>query len=113
MKLRNFLYINSKLLDDYISAIDGYVYEEETQKLNEINQKAASAKANVLGIGGDGKYEKQSSEEVERKVRISEAAKFDKLFEYLSADEYSPLKYYEILNDEEFSGLGRDDLLKY
>ena len=82
MKLRNFLYINSKLLDDYISAIDGYVYEEETQKLNEINQKAANAKANVLGIGGDGKYEKQSSEEVERKVRISEAAKFDKLFEY-------------------------------
>ena len=87
MKLRNFLYINRKLLDDYISAIDGYVYEEETQKLNEINQKAANAKANVLGIGGDGKYEKQSSEEVERKVRISEAAKFDKLFEYLSADE--------------------------
>lgn len=112
MKLRNFLYINRKLLDDYISAIDGYVYEEETQKLNEINQKAASAKANVLGIGGDGKYEKQSSEEVERKVRISEAAKFDKLFEYLSADEYSPLKYYEILNDEEFSGLGRDEFIE-
>ena len=67
MKLRNFLYINSKLLDDYISAIDGYVYEEETQKLNEINQKAANAKANVLGIGGDGKYEKQSSEEVKEK----------------------------------------------
>ena len=88
MKLRNFLYINSKLLDDYISAIDGYVYEEETQKLNEINQKAANAKANVLGIGGDGKYEKQSSEEVERKVRISEAAKFDKLLgmETLVAD---------------------------
>lgn len=112
MKLRNFLYINSKLLDDYISAIDGYVYEEETQKLNEINQKAANAKANVLGIGGDGKYEKQSSEEVERKVRISEAAKFDKLFKYLSADEYSPLRYYEILNEEEFSGLGRDEFIE-
>lgn len=92
-------------MDDYVSAIDGYVYEEETQKLNETNQKAANAKANVLGIGGDGKYEKQSSEEVERKVRISDAAKFDKLFNYLSVDEYSPLKYYEILNDEEFSNL--------
>lgn len=33
MKLRNFHYINKKLLDDYIAAIDGYVYEEETQKL--------------------------------------------------------------------------------
>ena len=37
---------------------------------------------------------------------------FDKLFEYLSADEYSPLKYYEILNDEEFSGLGRDEFIE-
>lgn len=112
MKLRNFLYINQKLLDDYISAIDGYVYEEETQKFNETNQKAANANAKVFGIGGDGKYEKQSSEEVERKVRISDAAKFDKLFNYLSEDEYSPLKYYEILNDEEFNNLSRDDFIE-
>ena len=112
MKLRNFLYINQKLLDDYISAIDGYVYEEETQKFNETNQKSANANAKVLGIGGDGKYEKQSSEEVERKVRISDAAKFDKLFNYLSADEYSPLKYYEMLNDEEFNNLSRDDFIE-
>ena len=110
--MRNFLYINQKLLDDYISAIDGYVYEEETQKFNETNQKSANANAKVLGIGGDGKYEKQSSEEVERKVRISDAAKFDKLFNYLSADEYSPLKYYEMLNDEEFNNLSRDDFIE-
>lgn len=30
MNLRSFLYINPTLLDDYISAIDGFVYEEET-----------------------------------------------------------------------------------
>lgn len=112
MKLRNFLYINKKLIDDYISAIDGYVYEEETQKLNSINQKAANANANLLGISGNGKYEKQSSEEVERTVRISDAAKFDKLFTYLSADEYSPLRYYEILSDEEFFNLGRDEFIE-
>lgn len=45
MKLRNFHYINKKLLDDYIAAIDGYVYEEETQKLNETNQKTAGAES--------------------------------------------------------------------
>ena len=68
MKLRNFHYINKKLLDDYIAAIDGYVYEEETQKLNETNQKTAGAKAGAFGVSGDGKYEKQSSEEFEREV---------------------------------------------
>lgn len=112
MKLRNFHYINKKLLDDYIAAIDGYVYEEETQKLNETNQKTAGAKAGVFGVSGDGKYEKQSSEEFERKVHISDAAKFDKLFNYLSVDEYTPLKYYEALNDEEFTNLNRDDFIE-
>ncbi|WP_160644554.1 MULTISPECIES: hypothetical protein, partial [unclassified Neglectibacter] len=34
------------------------------------------------------------------------------MFKYLSADEYSPLKYYEILNEEEFSGLGRDEFIE-
>ena len=27
MKLRNFLYLNTKILEDYISAIDGYTYD--------------------------------------------------------------------------------------
>ena len=34
MNLRSFLYINPTLLDDYISAIDGFVYEEETLTTN-------------------------------------------------------------------------------
>ena len=33
MNLRSFLYINPVLLDDYISAIDGFIYEEETLPL--------------------------------------------------------------------------------
>ena len=31
MKLRNFLYLNTKIINDYLSAIDGYVYNEEAQ----------------------------------------------------------------------------------
>ena len=33
MKLRNFLYLNNKIVDDYLSAIDGYVYNEEAQSI--------------------------------------------------------------------------------
>lgn len=29
MKLRSYLYINQRLVDDYLSAIDGSIYEEE------------------------------------------------------------------------------------
>ena len=28
MKLRNFLYLNTKVIEDYIAAIDGYTYDE-------------------------------------------------------------------------------------
>ena len=112
MKLRNFLYIDSKILDDYIATIDGYVYEEETQKINETSQKAAAAKGNVFVFSGDGKIENQQTEAVERKVHISDAAKFDKLYKYLSADEESPLKYFEFLREEDFNNLYRDDFIE-
>ena len=98
IKLRNFYYINKKLLEDYIAAIEGYTYKEEIQKVNETSQKTAGAKAGVLGVTGDGKYEKQSSEEKKRKVRISDAAKFEKLFTYLSDSEDEPLPYYDFLH---------------
>lgn len=29
MKLRNFLYLNTKVIEDYVSAIDGFIYDEE------------------------------------------------------------------------------------
>ena len=33
MKLRNFLYLNTKVLEDYVAAIDGNIYDEESQKI--------------------------------------------------------------------------------
>ena len=34
MKLRNFLYLNTKVVEDYIAAIDGYTYDEESQAIS-------------------------------------------------------------------------------
>ena len=112
MKLRNFYYINKKLLEDYIAAIEGYTYEEETQKVNETSQKVAGAKAGVFSVSGEGKYEKQAKEEKERTVRISDAAKFEKLFTYLADDVGGNIPYYEMLNDEVFNDLSRDDFIE-
>ena len=33
MKLRSFLYLNAKVVEDYIAAIDGYTYDEESRHL--------------------------------------------------------------------------------
>jgi len=37
VKLRSFLYLNTKLLNDYISAIEGYVHDAETRTENHVN----------------------------------------------------------------------------
>ena len=45
-------------------------------------------------------------------MRISDAAKFEKVHKYLRSDEDDGLKYYEFLTDEDYAGLYRDDFLE-
>ena len=33
MKHRNFLYLNTKVIENYIATIDGYIYDEESQAI--------------------------------------------------------------------------------
>jgi len=42
VKLRNFLYLNNRVIEDYISAIDGYTFDEESQVI-------ATSNENVIG----------------------------------------------------------------
>lgn len=112
MKLRNFLYINKNVLDDYISVIDGYTYDEETQIVNEGNKKAGGVKAGIPVLSGDGRVESNKSEEVQRRVRFSDSAKFEKIHRYLSEDTDNPLKYYEFIEENEFNIMPRDSFLE-
>lgn len=52
MKLRNFLYLNTKIL--YISAIDGFTYDEESQEIQNVNEKMMGGSAGVKIISGKG-----------------------------------------------------------
>lgn len=112
MKLRNFLYLNTKVVEDYIAAIDGYTYDEETQAVATSNENALAGKG-VLGVAsGSGSHTGKQSEEIKRSVRISDAAKFEKVHKYLRSDEDDGLKYFEFLTDADYDGLYRDDFLE-
>ena len=113
MKLRNFLYLNTKVIEEYLSAIDGYVYDEEAQAIVNSSENTMVGKAGVKIITGEGSSVDKSGEEVKRSVKISDAAKFDRIFTYLqSGDEEEQIKYYEFLSEEIFSELHRDDFLE-
>lgn len=112
MKLRNFLYLNTKEVEDYISAIDGYTYDEESQAIAMSNENNVSGKVGGSLFGGGGEHTGKKEEEIKRSVRISDASKFDKIYSFLESDECEGLKYYEGLNEEIYTELCRDDFLE-
>ena len=112
MKLRNFLYLNTKVIEDYIAAIDGYTYDEESQTISTSTENTVSGNGGVPIISGSGAHTRKQEEEIKRSVTISEAAKFDKIYNYLQSDDDDGLKYYEFLSDEIYADLTRDNFLE-
>lgn len=112
MKLRNFLYLNTKIVEDYIASIDGCTYDEESQAIATSKEKALAGKGAIVFVSGNGGHTEKQSEEVKRSVRISDAAKFEKIYKYLKEDEDDGLKYYEFLSDTDYNSLYRDDFLE-
>ena len=112
MKLRNFLYLNTKVIEDYIAAIDGYTYDEESQAISTSKENAVSGTGAIGVASGNGSQVGKQSEEVNRSVPISDAAKFEKIYKYLRSDDEDGFKYYEFISETEYDNLYRDDFLE-
>lgn len=112
MKLRNFLYLNTKVVEDYLSAIEGFTYDEETQAIATSSENTVGTSAAVPIFSGSGEHTGKKEEEIKRSVKISDASKFEKIYRFLETDEFDGLKYYEYLDDSTYNALGRDDFLE-
>lgn len=112
MKLRNFLYLNTKVVDDYWAAIEGGIYDVESRSMANEKANSVSGKGTMGILSGTGTHSGKQTEEITRSVIISDAAKFDKIYQYLDTGEYDGLKYYEFLTDETYNPLHRDDFLE-
>lgn len=85
---------------------------EESQAIAKSSENAVSTKGGVALISGNGAYTGKQEEEIKRSVKISDAAKFEKIHKYLQTDEDDGLKYYEFLTDTDYVGLCRDNFLE-
>lgn len=112
MRLRNFLYLNTKVIEDYIAAIEGYTYDEESQAIVTSKENTLAGKGSIGVASGNGSHTGKQSEEVKRSVHISDAAKFEKIYKYLQSNEEDGLRYYEFLNTSDYNDLYRDDFLE-
>ncbi len=69
-----------------------------------------SGKGAICVVSGNGTRTGKQSEEVKQSVRISDAAKFEKIYKHLQSDE--DLKYYELLSEADYGDLYRDNFLE-
>lgn len=112
MKLRNFLYLNTKIIEDYIAVIDGFTYDEESQAIATSTENSVSGNGGVALIRANGAHCGKHEEEVKRSVKITDAAKFEKVYKFLQSDEDDGLKYFELISEADYNGLSRDDFLE-
>lgn len=110
MRLRSYLYINRRLVDDYLSAIDGSLYEEELVKIqNKISQNSVvDGGLPITGTGG--KISADDGKISEKTLKITYAAKIKKIVEYL--DESKQLSEIENLNVEVIEKIKREEFIE-
>ena len=108
MSLRNILYIDSKIVEDYISQIDGYIYEEESLTKNSSRELEGEIGVNFLKNGGKIQAGSNASDSSTKTVKITDASKLDKIMDYLSDD----LKYYEKIDAKDWSKIKRNDFIE-
>jgi hypothetical protein len=106
MILRNFLYLDSSTVSDYLSSLDGSIVEgpvEHTQSAKHDKGIKASLRIVEGSLSGGG------SSETKEKRLITDAAKFQRLYE-LIAEEH--IQYLDAFDDEIWQQIQRGELLE-
>lgn len=110
MVLRNFLYLNEQMLNDYLSAIEGFMATKVIQTTKQTNTKNAGIGINAKFVNGDLGKKSNNELETQMEVQITPASKVQKLIDYLNADE--PIKFYDSMNEEIWQSIQRDEVIE-
>lgn len=108
--LRWFLYIDTQSIDDYLSAIEGEMYDEETIKITESSNSNKGIGGKVGPVKGDLGSSKNSETERSRIGRLTDAAKFQKLYKYLS--DIDAFGYHETMDTDTWSKFTRNTIIE-
>lgn len=110
MKLRSYLYINKRLVDDYLSAIEGSIYEEEFVKSMKKTVEKSDIESGLPNIGTAGQLNVDEGQETNRKAQITYAAKLKKIVDYLEKNE--ELREMDDLDESKVQTLKRDEIIE-
>lgn len=107
MKLRNFLYLNENILDDYLSALEGSLTEKIITKEKQTSDKRGGIGGNVVTLGAGKNFETETQKE----RTLTPSAKVQLFMDLLQKEEHIP--FYEVLDDETWNQLSRDEIVEF
>lgn len=107
MILRNFLYLDTSVLNDYLSTIEGFI-EEGPIDQTEIEKKNKSGNANVKIV--EGKIASETATETKQKLARTDASKFNKLYSYLS--ENSMIQFLDAFDESIWNQIRRGEIIE-
>ena len=87
MALRNILYLDIEAINDYISQIDGYTYDEEIITSNNVDDKGGKAGIGFGKLTAEANLGKQNTNTTTKNVRITDSSKLDKVIKYLKNED--------------------------
>lgn len=107
MILRNFLYLDTATVDDYLSTLEGSI-PEGTYDQTDLDKKGKGGKAGYKII--EGNIAAESSSEIKQKRAVTDAAKFQRLFELL--EESEQYRYLDVFDSMLWGAISRGDILE-
>lgn len=108
--LRKILYADTDALDNYISTIDGYLYDEQEITKSSSTNKGGKVDIGIKAINAEGNLGNQKEEKISLNAKITDASKLDKIIKYLQSQD--ELRYYENINEEIWNNIYRDDFIE-
>ena len=108
--LRKILYADNEALDNYISTIDGYLYDEQEVIQSSTTNKGGKVGIDIKAINTEGNFKNQKEKKISLNAKITDASKLDKIIKYLQNQD--ELRYYENINEEIWNDIYRDDFIE-
>lgn len=103
---RNFIFLDTTALNDYYSVIKGGI--TNGHELITKGSKHKSGGMRIKGIGGD--LGSESASELREKIILTEAAKFNELYEFMESEK--DIKYIDYIDNELWESIKRRDIIE-
>lgn len=109
-KLRKFLYIDKEFINDSLGMILGEEYE--TTIVEKISSKlGGNINAGVDAVNGGGQIGREKNIETTKKVIVTDAIKFQQLYEEIQYSQENKI-YYDYITPEIWESFEKDDIIE-